>query len=296
MGMKMLVRDLMPCWYELGWRSSPNPALVIRIHKNFIRDASSLLETAWIISSLKEEFKLPSFAIDFDHALGFDGILVKKELSGEFSEFDLLIPNFTIVQDEICSDCRGSKKAHWGGESCFSCGGTGKEVHYDWHLAYKVSATLNVILTWLNWTDCEQVTSSSLVQLLKVEIVTMKRMHGCAIAGEYSISLANILRSFKKEIYLDEVTDPMRIAYARMLNETLRTLNHLRFLAIVRPPGRFSADCPGNACGIHPDHMYSEDPCRGYDFTSHNVDSPFQQLTLLVGLAALHDFVRSKTK
>ncbi len=62
--------------------------------------------------------------------------------------------------------------------------------------------------------------------------------------------------------------------------------------------GFITIDCPGNACGIHPDHNAGLriEKDEGYEFTCHNVDSPAQQLTLLAGLAALHDKARKEIK
>ena len=55
--------------------------------------------------------------------------------------------------------------------------------------------------------------------------------------------------------------------------------------------GRLIMNCPGDACGIHPENWYEEND-KGYEFNCHNVDSPMQQITLLAGLAALHDEAR----
>lgn len=52
-------------------------------------------------------------------------------------------------------------------------------------------------------------------------------------------------------------------------------------------------NCPGNACGIHP-VIHWEEGENGYKFSCHNVDTPMQQLTLLAGLATLHDKARQE--
>jgi hypothetical protein len=62
--------------------------------------------------------------------------------------------------------------------------------------------------------------------------------------------------------------------------------------------GGLCIDCPGDACGIHPDTYaeYDIKEGRGYKFTCHNVDTPMQQITLIAGLAALHDCTRKEIK
>lgn len=63
--------------------------------------------------------------------------------------------------------------------------------------------------------------------------------------------------------------------------------------ARVNGAGRFLLECPGNACdiAIYPDGDYGN--CEEYEFLSnfscHNLDAAEQQLTLLAGLAVLHD-------
>ncbi len=57
--------------------------------------------------------------------------------------------------------------------------------------------------------------------------------------------------------------------------------------------GSLMIETPGNACGINAD--WDCESGKGYEFSSHNVGSPAQQLSLLVGLATLHDLVRQDT-
>ena len=82
------------------------------------------------------------------------------------------------------------------------------------------------------------------------------------------------------------------------------------YMTVVRPQHDFRAgvfsefgwlntDCPGNACGLNPslDAEYDmKKPCHGYKFSCHNVDTAAQQLTLLAGVAALHDKARQEIK
>jgi|GEM_PF-1068298 len=55
--------------------------------------------------------------------------------------------------------------------------------------------------------------------------------------------------------------------------------------------GRFSFRCFGDACDVsmYPDQMLSADWRVPAAFACHNLDSAHQQLTLIAGLAALHD-------
>ena len=55
--------------------------------------------------------------------------------------------------------------------------------------------------------------------------------------------------------------------------------------------GRFILQCFGNACdvAIYPDHCSDWESGYATEFNCHNLDAPLQQLTLLAGLATLHE-------
>lgn len=69
-----------------------------------------------------------------------------------------------------------------------------------------------------------------------------------------------------------------------------------RFGALCRKPKWLNLDVPGDACGLDPSDYYDESLEKGYTLQPHNVNSPLQQLTFLVGLARLHDLIRADQK
>jgi len=75
----------------------------------------------------------------------------------------------------------------------------------------------------------------------------------------------------------------------------LGSFDEYDFRAYVRnDKGGLVFDCPpGNACGIYPSN-WDMDKGRGYKFNCHNVDNAAQQITLLAGLATLHDYARKE--
>ncbi len=63
------------------------------------------------------------------------------------------------------------------------------------------------------------------------------------------------------------------------------------FSAYVREKTRIIIDCPGDACGIHPEISHG---IGGYRFRCHNVDNMTQQLVLLYALAQLQTMARAR--
>lgn len=108
--------------------------------------------------------------------------------------------------------------------------------------------------------------------------------------GDFSFLLVNWLKTIKEtDSVLPLVRNAAMDAYSKMDGRKPDVFNEYHFRTILQK-GRLIMDCPGDACGVYPNEWVEED--NGYKFACHNVDSPMQQLTLLAGLAALHDEAR----
>jgi len=114
-------------------------------------------------------------------------------------------------------------------------------------------------------------------------------MHGGSLSGLYSIPLVKWM-SEKVGRNIPEMVGAMSTAYEHMLGPGSAKYGPFR-ASVDYEGGWLNVYCPGDACGLNPDSNGLEGDGRGYEFSCHNVDSPAQQLTLLAGLAALHDRV-----
>lgn len=85
----------------------------------------------------------------------------------------------------------------------------------------------------------------------------------------------------------------MRSAYNAMVFAEAKERSLSCFSIDLLPSGVLFLNCPGNACGLGRPADGELYPGRGYELRSHNVDFLFQQLTLLMGLAAIHDLARA---
>lgn len=92
---------------------------------------------------------------------------------------------------------------------------------------------------------------------------------------------------------IPEMVEAMKIAYNH--TQRIRGSSSVFYFraSIDYSNGWLNISCPGNACGLNPWHNAVHNT-GGYEFADHNVDTPFQQLTLLAGLAALHDRARKE--
>lgn len=297
---KHIITDDIPCWYELSWRKSI-PAIILRVHQDFVENAKIISNDTLLVKALKEDFKFENFNGNFNENFGFDNVFINRGLKGKFVEFLVKIPKIKFWVYEPCSRCGGLNQLEIFEEECIKCKGRREfkkksenefssdrfEHHYNWKVAHTISASFNVFFRVSGFPKKE--TSSPLLQLLTVSTITDRDMHGGSLSGKYSKPLVRWLSSFKPGTTIFEMVEAMKVAYRKMFGEC----SYFRFRASVdHKNGWLNVDCPGNACGLNPSHNSVKDDDNGYEFNCHNVDTVAQQLTLLVGLAALHDKAR----
>ena len=288
--MRMLTREEIPCWYELSWHEE-GPAIVLRIHRDIVEDIKIIPDDAPIVAHFKEEFGFADFSGNLNEDFGFERVFLFQGKKNDFTQFLIPIPVIKKETDELCERCQGSGKDEYREErDCLSCNGSCKEYIFDWQSAFGISASFTVLSAVLRFP--EKTTSAPFPQLLTVETITQKGMHGGSLGGEYSISLCRLLASLGSGADIPEMVRAMKAAYGRMLG--LTDFDGHRFRACVDyDSGWLNVDCPGDACGLHPS-SHDIRQGEGYEFSCHNVDSPAQQITLLAGLAALHDRARKE--
>ncbi len=290
---KNIIYDILPCWYELSWIEKP-PAILLRVNNDFIgyiKEQKIDFEKTPIVMGLKLEFGLKNFVGDFGGNFGFDNVFERREEKNGFSEFLIKIPRVKKITNKPCGWCNGSGKDRWRNDKCLSCKGKGKEYKYDWKISYAISASLKVFFILASFPKIE--TDVSFPQLLTLTIVTARGDYGGAIGGEFGISLVEWLNSnyCDKEETAKQMKYAAMCAYKRMFG--ISSFEEYDFRAEISDVGGVMLDCPGNATGIYPESCYKIDIGKeGYSLTCHNLDTPMQQLTLLAGLAALHDLVR----
>jgi len=293
---KTITLDYIPCWYELSWQEK-EPAIILRIHKEFIIEAEKLIKPNSpipIAIDFKNEFGFKEFCHDLRGNFGFDNSFEPNGEKGDFVELLAKIPKIEKESGKKCQMCKGTKKDPNLGDECLYCKGSGKDFIRDWQPAFALSASFTIFSVLAMYPETE--TSSKIPQLLTVETMTREGMHGGSLHGEYGIHLVQWLSSFKQYTAIPEMVKAMQDAYFQMFKYSEFLSRDFR-ASIDNENGWLNVDCPGNACGLHPsDSSYGMRKNSGYKFSCHNTDTPAQQITLLAGLAALHDRARKEIK
>lgn len=290
--LSLLFEDL-PCWYELSW-SKKEPAIILRVHRDFIESTGLIRQDSPIVLGFIEEFGFSGFSGDLTKDFGFEDIFKFKSRKGDFIDHIIEIPIVEKRIDKTCEYCKGSGKDYSDNE-CLWCHGSGKDIDIDFKIAYTISASFSLFFDQAH--PIEETTSSLLPQLMTVQTATIQESHGGFLCGEISPFLNNYLISLgmKDTLELEQIREAMMRAYIKM-NGRLEPYSEDSFRAHIYDEGRIILDCPGDRCGIYIPPEQRHSTFRGREFSSHNVDNPSQQLTLLAGLAALHDKARREMK
>lgn len=280
--MNILIKDV-PCYYELSWKNDP-PTIVFRVHEDFIAETENISEDATIVNHYSDILELKSFSGDLVKSFGFEeGFLTKQD--NEFVELHGILPKAKILH---CG-CDNP-------EDCFSCKGTGEKRAADMEKIWLLAVNINILLTLFDYKKVT--TSSKLSQLLTVRtgINPKRSLHSSPIMGEFSKKLTNWLKTKPTDTEMLKVSEVMKAAQKHIWR--LSEFNMVR--AVLLHDYRYlTLNCDGDACGIHPTHSAHstlKEENIGCEFTCHNLDNPIQQLTLLSGLAALHDQAREEMK
>jgi len=308
-------RENMPCIYELSFDFGI-PAIIVRIHKEFMDRWPKLLEEAPIVVALMQQFGFSTFKSGYKGDFGFDSAFERTADEDDFAVFSAQIPVVQKVAEKICPFCSGDKRSLFGaclncnrrgkldevcpeclgkkedesGFDCLHCGGKGKKTYFDWKPAFAVSASFTLFFHLASFKMArEEATSCHSPQLILVNTMTEHNSHGGSLDGTYSIPLAKWLSSFEPNTEKKEMTQAMIRAWEKMFGKVDGYDRHSFYAKVAYKNGWLNVSCHGDRCGLHPENSWGPESGRGYKFSCHNVDTPAQQITLLAGLAALCD-------
>ncbi len=166
----------------------------------------------------------------------------------------------------------------------------------DWRARNELAASFR-ILTLMASTFQEKSDSNrnQLVQL-DMTVTTDEYFNKAPISATLTPAFVRWLATQRPRISAPEVEKPMRTAYDRMSGWP--TDESARFQCTYRAPHFVNLIIPGQDAGLDPkDYGANVDRNgavlhEGYTLLDHNVDTIVQQMSLLTGIAAMHDLAR----
>lgn len=256
----------LPAWYELGLREK-DYCLEITTTPEIWETTSAALITAPIRKYLEQTRKVEPFIVPGALPWGFGPAFI----------FDEATSNSQVTLLCELPKCEEGTQGWWSRAS-------------------SVCATVSLLLDYIHHVHQEETTHLPYIQLLEILPGFSYEDNRChlALATGVSAALHAWLCKYPKHTYLQAATDAMRCAYEYMRGKSLDEFDLSNTHVLVRENGFLSLNCPGDRCGIFVSHEFgSRQPsATGYEMYDHNLDSPLQFFTLLVGLAALNQQAR----
>ena len=290
--MESILFNKVPRWYELGW-DQKKKAIILRVHKEYIDSLLSGIkantfawEKFWPIKTLSTTFCLKEFSDDLDKNFGFYSMFKNKGEQGEYVVQEVAIPVIVTLGKKKCNSCGGTGKDEaFEADKCKWCNGTGREEIWDRKMARAISANFTMMFLLLDFLEIK--TSSNKFQLMTLTTNTIKDdCYGSPIGGAISSQLKEWLAKSYKEEFPEVIKAAMTVEQ-KMLGKRHTSKDYYYNFRVIEN-GKIDLVVPGDACDLYVDGFVRTEPGLGYELSCHNTDTPYQQMSLLAGMAALH--------
>lgn len=261
---RMPWKDLIPAWYEIGIYEKTT--LVINIHAKVLSLFDMLKSDSPIVKHYEKEFDLPSFIMPTAERWGFGEVIQRVPNESGWVSYHCPLPIY---------------KKH------------GERNRSDKGTAATVRTTLSILFGLLDFCP-EEDTEYRVSQLVIIDgFLVQNDLHGGSLSATITPAMTPFLSSPSVES-LRSIQDSMRTAYEHMWQERKHSkLFTNDFRVHYQEPTKIHLTVPGDACGLDPAFGDYDGASYGYRLVPHNVDSGMQQLSLLMGLARLHELGRA---
>lgn len=277
-------KEIIPCVYDISYKSGKIPCIVISINKDWINDNLKNKPEEHIISFFLQKYGFETFSFLESEYFGFDNAIKRGKAEHGFVDYIIEIAPIREQEKDPCEHCQGTGYNKDLKMKCSFCDGTKLKFVYNFKPILAICCSLEILTTLFENTEKNYKTDKN--QLLAFRVTTGRNF---SIGGSYGKEFCYWLNSFKEGRVFPGVIKAMKEVYTFIYKRN----DYYGFNAYVGHNAWLIINCPGDACGIHPErHSLGED--QGFEFSCHNVDGPGQQLMLLTGLAVLNDMARKE--
>jgi len=284
---KMVMRDKIPCWYELSLYSDKKEKaadILIRIHSDVANCVKGIS-----FKKVSKHMKRENFEGEFGRNIGFNKTLKYLGEKDNFLEYLVPIPITDKVSEKKCADCDGT--GNFNGNECLFCK-EGKAICVDYRDADAVCASLSLLLSTINNFSSTLETSARNFQLMcvRTRFVFGGELY---IGGELSREVVDyLIRSAIVRPGWYDIAVSMQMVFQAAQREFYKDFQDRYFKVSIKRDGSLFAECPGDGSFLYTQNQLLRG-CYGYELSSHGIDTPVQHLTFVAALAAIHDHVRA---
>jgi hypothetical protein len=263
--------EAIPAWYRLSVKDGR--VLVISIHQKAMEYLRSL------------EYSKASMVSGFIKKLRLDAFIPPTESSWGFGRWTLWGPDAVL-------ESKAPKNSLW--TSC-ECALPVFRDDADHQKFIRIRATLSVLFQALAIYGFDGDTEWNKPQLVVINGLRVEcDLHGGSLSATLTPAMIAYLRAQPGNSELSEVSNAMKQASRHMLGRPKGYDDSHSYKAHCRQPKWINLTVPGDACGLDPGDYHDTSLESGYDMHPHNVDSSFQQLSFLMGLAKLHQLAEKE--
>lgn len=253
----------------------------------------------------------------FGSYFGLGQTMVLEDKSGEFWRFRAVIPEGMIYSDKVCPACHGSKidqkrlADYFITMECGSCAGSGLKATKQFGLAYELANNISLLLdiVWLLEYNCPEKIDNQRPMLMFLQ-TGIEGYGKQFIGGYFTQALSDYLQAKitnqTAEQLTSEISQRMYLAFNLMVygRHELRYQDEYDFLTHLCGASNEKLLLVVQVHGVNGCSVYSDDglcvltPAKHeedvFSLTCHNIDTPIQQISLIVGLAYLCGSARNK--
>lgn len=275
---------------------------------------SSALEKIKELALIDSRLVSEHYIKTFNNEHGINGCAKVESGYGNFTKLSFkLVPAFEITKKK-CQECNGrGKKFKDEDYLCWRCHGNGKELVRQWDALSQITKTISSVLDLLEAHALINMENEELLNLYPDQLYilmssTKGDMGGHALGGTGSnFFRRKLIEFYEKEKVAGKLHKSLIGPLAGMENAWKKMFDAYKFMdvnpyadehrlseihVIIKPSGSFQVQTEGvNSCSMfnNPErgHIMFWIRSGGTSIDCHNVDSPVQQLDLLIGLAGM---------
>jgi len=256
-------RDLIPCWYEIGFDAS-RTAVILKVHEDFWPQIAELTKFQRV-DKVANDFSLSKFNLDISNgSFGFNEAFKYEGKKESFLNFSVTVPVLEKFKMQDCSYCQGNKNDLLFGGDCIACKGFGKEKRIK-------------LCFFCNGRKTDSFGDSCRMCLGKGDKAEsyMDWKSFQAIAATFMVFFEALVRWLfdNSERKIAEVESAMTKTWAK-IQGGFNPIDKMNTWAEIRSGGWLSMNCPGDRTGLFPEsHFILSDGSQGYEFYCHNLDT-----------------------
>lgn len=259
-----------PAMYEIR-SADEGTTLIIHIREEVWPQVLLLLKTSPYRPIIEQNLRIPPFIAPSSLPWGFGPVFMEEPTNN---------PHWHIVRCELPQFFRWSSKDDWAEAS-------------RWTRAFCVSASIHWLLQCATYASTRVQLAGDLTQRIEVYTGARRDSSGtsCCISAGLSSPVCQWIRRQDSEELCAKLTRCMTNTYLRVYGkERVDRFDAYELGAKIRESPHLVFNCPGDRCSLYPSLSSSRNLESGYELCDHNVDSPLQQLVLLMGVATLASY------